>query len=445
MEIKLVSLFSKIKVSIFDAFIYSCLHAHNLKYLTYVSALFLDIRALASKLVEQWLKTVKGEQVVPIDVSDIPKIMSDAHNLINEAVKTEISNVNNLETKIDIDEQIQTIDVKNEPEIKIEKLSLHYKDEIDKKDTLPVLKIRLKDGKKVISQIDDSDKKSQDGSETEGKEHHKSRSKEKSRERSSSSKSSSSSKHSSKSNSLSNDKHRSSHKNSSSSSSRRSSKDGTREKDKHSSRSKSDSKSKKASDRTSSSSSKSKDERSKSSVDKDKNKEKDRDEKNSSQKTNEKSTEDKPQSPSIHKLGKIPKLSDVKKEKPSISIEVRKPDEPKPKTVKTYNSRFRKHGLEEEVKPPPSRATVLNKKPLPALPSSIPLPKRPSPVHNESPPEKKPKILESIEKPGAIKLIPPKPKREYMSFIYNFYDRLTYSIFFRFVSPPSVRFFECTQ
>lgn len=407
--------------------------------------LFLDIRALASKLVEQWLKTVKGEQVVPVHLSEIPKIISDAHNLINDTIKTEISE-NIAENKINIENQIQT-DIKNETaEIKDEKESSGDKEEdSDKKNTLPVLKISLKDGKKVVSQIDDSDNKSQEGSETDGKEHHKSKSKDKSRERSSSSKSSSSSKHSSKSHSSSSDRHKSSNKSSSSSSSsssRRSSKDGTKDKDKQSSRSKTDSKSKKSSDRGSLSSSKSKDERSKSSSDKDKYREKEKDEKNekhkdsSSQKTNDKSTDEKPQSPSIHKLGKIPKLSDVKKEKPSISIEVRKPDEPKPKTVKTFHSRFRKHGLEEEVKPPPSRAALQNKKPPPVLPPSVPMAKRPSPVHNETPPEKKPKIIESVEKPGAIKLIPPKPKREYKSSWNIFYYYLTYFIFSGLHSGP---------
>ncbi|KOB66630.1 Pnuts protein [Operophtera brumata] len=296
-----------------------------------------DIRALASKLVEQWLKTVKGEQVVPIQVPEISKIISDAHNLINDSIKTEISE-NIAENKSVIENQMLT-DIKKEiADIKDEKeLSKDKDDDPDKKDILPVLKISLKDGKKVVSQIDDSDSKSQEGSETDVKEHHK----------------------------------------------------------------------------RSLSSSKSKDERSKSSSDKDKSREKEKDDKqkDSSHKTNDKATDEKPESPSIHKLGKIPKLSDVKKEKPSISIEVRKPDEPKPKTVKTFNSRFRKHGLEEEVKPPPSRAALQNKKPPPVLPPSVPTPKRPSPVHNDTPPEKKPKIIESVEKPGAIKLIPPKPKR----------------------------------
>lgn len=403
--------------------------------------LFLDIRALASKLVEQWLKTVKGEQVVPIAMSEISKIKADAHNIVN-TIKTEVCDENITENKNCIVENQVPLIVKSEPnDIKIEKESEDDED-LEKKDLL-VLKISLKDGNKIVSQVDDSDSKSLKSSDADTKDH-KSKSKEKSRDRSSSSKSSSSSsKHSHRSHSSSSDKHKSSHKSGSSSSSRRSSKDETKEKDKErhsSSRSKSDSKSRKSSDKSSSSSSKSKDERSsKSSSEKDRNKHKEKEDKHrdSSQKSSEKASDEKSQSPSIHKLGKIPKLSDVKKEKPSISIEVRKPDEPKPKTVKTYNSRFRKHGLEEEVKPPPSRATLLNKKtPPPALPPSVPIPKRPSPVHNETPPEKKAKILESIEKPGSIKLIPPKPKREYKSFCFCIYLNLTYFIFSGLHSSP---------
>lgn len=303
---------------------------------------------------------------------------------------------------------------------------IKIKDEIDEEpETLPVLKISLKDGKQIISQVDDdSESKASEGlSDSEkSKDRSKNRSKDKADDKSNSSgsKSSSSSKHSSRSHSSS-EKHKS-HK--SSSNRHSSSKDRSKDKDRHSShssRSKSES-SKKSSDKLSSSSSKSKEDRSsRLSSDKDKNKDKGKEDKNEKSKDTSlnKSSSEKPEDkmPSVHKLGKIPKLSDSKKEKPSISIEVRKPDEPKPKTVKTFNSKFRKHGLEEEVKPPPSRAAVLTKKSTPVLPPTISIPKRPSPVHNESPPEKKPKtVVEPIEKPGAIKLIPPKPKRKYSTF-----------------------------
>lgn len=294
-------------------------------------------------------------------------------------------------------------------------------------ETLPVLKITLKNGKQIISQVDDSDSRTSD--ETSGKEKikdkHKSKSREKHCDESSNSSKSSSSKHSNKLLS-STEKHRNSNK---SSSSKHSSKDKTRDKEKHSTHSsKSKHSSSSSSKRTSSSSSKSKDEKPRHSSEKERSKDKDEKGKDSPKPSVEKS-DNKSTTPSIQKLGKIPKLSDVKREKPSISIEVRKPDEPKPKTVKTFHSKFRKHGLEEEVKPPPSRAALLNKKPPPVLPPTIPIPKRPSPVHNETPPEKKLKMIDVIEKPGSIKLIPPKPKRKYILNIYYLNILIIYFIF----------------
>ena len=163
--------------------------------------------------------------------------------------------------------------------------------------------------------------------------------------------------------------------------------------------------------------------------------------------------------PAISKLGKIPKKSktddasksasatetkkpssgEVKKpapapepvpsKKPSISIESRKLGDPsnRPKTVKTFNSKFRSTGLEEEAKPPPSRqgkkvviASVDKKLPPSSLPVKFPSLKRPSPPKDLStPPEKKMKPTDGVaedakkEKSGGIKLIPPRPKRKY--------------------------------
>lgn len=373
------------------------------------------IRALASKLVEQWLKTVKGENVIPVSLMDIPQIISDAQNEIdgNVSAKSE-PDLKNEEKPECPDKSIKLDDYKakqetNTDNLHIEKLKEEIKDDTEKdSDALPVLKISVKDGKQILSQVDD--KEQSDREKSKDKQRNKGRESDKS---SSSSKSSNSSKHSSKSHSSS-DKHKSSHK--SSSSSRHSSKDSKdRSKDKekhssHSSKSKSDN-SKKSSEKSSSSSKIKEDKNTKSDK---KDKHKDDKNKDNSSKCIENSEEKSQSPPSIHKLGKIPKLSDNKKEKPSISIEVRKPDEPKPKTVKTFHSKFRKHGLEEEVKPPPSRATLLNKKATPVLPPALPTPKRPSPVHNEAPPEKKPKTVDPVEKPGSIKLIPPKPKRKYI-------------------------------
>ncbi|PNF30148.1 hypothetical protein B7P43_G01259 [Cryptotermes secundus] len=151
--------------------------------------------------------------------------------------------------------------------------------------------------------------------------------------------------------------------------------------------------------------------------------------------------------PGISKLGKIPKKprpeepqspnvdvkkpssSDLKKSpvseptsrKPSISIESRKStDSARPKTVKTFNSKFRSTGLEEEAKPPPSRPVKKNIMPVNKKPVRLPSLKRPSPPKELSaPPEKKlkPAIADMAtddtkknDKSGSIKLIPPRPK-----------------------------------
>lgn len=149
----------------------------------------------------------------------------------------------------------------------------------------------------------------------------------------------------------------------------------------------------------------------------------------------DKATLAKIQPQSVDKLGRIPKKSSsindkekskndkksndaTHKNKPSISIEVRKKgDGERPKTVKVFNSKLRSTGLEEAPKPPPSRQSV---KKTPSLPSVMPV-KRPSPSREAPPPpEKKIKLPEPEEKqdkPGGIKLIPPKPKRKYKLFV----------------------------
>jgi protein phosphatase 1 regulatory subunit 10 len=151
--------------------------------------------------------------------------------------------------------------------------------------------------------------------------------------------------------------------------------------------------------------------------------------------------------PAISKLGKIPKkprpeepqnpVADVKKpsssdikkppileptsRKPSISIESRKStDSARPKTVKTFNSKFRSTGLEEEAKPPPSRPVKKTTMPVDKKPVKLPSLKRPSPPKELStPPEKKLKPMiadtgtDDSKKSVGIKLIPPRPKRKY--------------------------------
>ncbi|XP_071449446.1 serine/threonine-protein phosphatase 1 regulatory subunit 10-like [Hetaerina americana] len=80
-------------------------------------------------------------------------------------------------------------------------------------------------------------------------------------------------------------------------------------------------------------------------------------------------------------------------QKPSISIERRSQGtlgEPRPKTVKTFNSKFRSTGLEEEVKPPPPRNAA--KKNTSEKNARMPIPsRRPSPPREIFPPEKKPR------------------------------------------------------
>lgn len=394
------------------------------------------IRALASKLVEQWLKTVQGEKVVPVLLSDIPQIISDGNGEIKpeivklksevEQAKDTAENEESTVKTVKTEECCKSENIEITPTVKEENQEpskTEIKIETDQQlETLPVLKISLKDGVQTVLKVEDTENKDLKESPTSEKlkENSKNKDKDKSSEKTKSSHTkSNSSKHSSKARSSS-DKHKSSSSSSRHSSSKDKKKDKDKDRSSHSSKSKSDSSKKSSSsssssNSSSSSSSKTKDDRSTKNSEKEKRekdeklgKKKDKDTKEKSDESNEHKT------PSISKLGKIPKLSDLKKEKPSISIEVRKPDDPKPKTVKAYNSKFRKHGLEEEIKPPPSRSVLLNKKaPPPPIPPIVSIPKRHSPVHNETPPEKKLKTMEIVEKPGSIKLIPPKPKRKY--------------------------------
>ncbi|XP_025073231.1 serine/threonine-protein phosphatase 1 regulatory subunit 10 isoform X2 [Pogonomyrmex barbatus] len=122
----------------------------------------------------------------------------------------------------------------------------------------------------------------------------------------------------------------------------------------------------------------------------------------------------------------------------SISIENRKNSQDsgtRPKTVKTFNSKFRSTGLEEEVKPPPPRSKkanpVVDKK---VLPPKLPL-KRPSPLRDTVLMTEKrvklsldsPTTPPSDEKKGGIKLIPPKPKPMMLQESDMFMDALTAS------------------
>lgn len=228
-------------------------------------------------------------------------------------------------------------------------------------------------------------------------------------------------------------------KKSSSSSERKSSKDSSRDSHKSESKSKhyhsdklkdrSRDKDKDKSKSSSSSSSKDK-EREKSKLkDKDKSKIKEKE----TQAEKDKATLAKIMQPSVSKLGKIPKKTDGSKssekvhppvlpetKKISISIENRKQaGEPRPKTVKTLPTKFRSTGLEEVVKPPPSRKDVKEvKKATSSVGLSLLGPKESPLLSLPVPPsEKRTKPLLNMagppERPGAIKLIPAKPKCEY--------------------------------
>ncbi|XP_015113907.1 serine/threonine-protein phosphatase 1 regulatory subunit 10 isoform X2 [Diachasma alloeum] len=131
----------------------------------------------------------------------------------------------------------------------------------------------------------------------------------------------------------------------------------------------------------------------------------------------------------------------LEKKNISISIENRKNslDSSRPKTVKTFNSKFRSTGLEEEVKPPPPRnagkkpaGTSGNDKRV-VLPPKAPL-KRSSPLRETAVSDKRAKLAIDApvttlgeDKKGAIKLIPAKPKPMVLQESDMFMDALTAS------------------
>lgn len=145
--------------------------------------------------------------------------------------------------------------------------------------------------------------------------------------------------------------------------------------------------------------------------------------------------------PPIDKLGRIPKKNnsiisstipvedkeknkelEMKKKSFSVGIRKARDSEERPKTVKIFNSKMRSTGLEEEIKPAPSRVAT-GKKPIPSVQLPTIPQKRPSPPKDIREPiipvEKKLKIdkIDVPERPGAIKLIPPKPKRKLMNIL----------------------------
>lgn len=416
---------------------------------------------MASKLVEQWLKIAKGETMTINNqnsniVNKENLLNSQSQNVVNKNAIFNDQNVDNSNELNSIEVIPITVNEINDNDVtdsvnvddgeRDDSQSLVFKIKTSKDGKQTVIETSPKKSMRVNEALKDSDSddraaekrnrdektsssRSGDGKSSKSS---KDREREKSKDgrdrssshdkhkKSSSSSSSShkSSSHSSKSSSSSSSKHSSSkssssssssksHKSSSSSSSHHSSKD----KDKH--KSSSSSKSSSSRDKEKRDDSKSKSDASK-----------------LSQAEKDKNTLAKVMPPAIGKIGKIPKKpstddgdktgSDSALKKKSISIEVRKDAENRPKTVKTYNSQFRSHGLEGEAPPPPSRKDL--KKPATTAPATglaitTPIPKRSlSPPNTVKESDKKIKLATTtpaVEKPGAIKLIPAKPKRKY--------------------------------
>lgn len=173
----------------------------------------------------------------------------------------------------------------------------------------------------------------------------------------------------------------------------------------------------------------------------------------------DKDTLERLKTPAISLLGKIPKKPQNantslttgasspspanKQTEEAKKLEIKRPEargpKERPKTVKTFNSKFRSTGLEEGIKPPPPRGVIKKKteEKKPAVKPEISLKHPSSSPKDGSPPEKKSKVAEIIEakkdkildKPGGIKLIPPKPKRKLSVLINNSFHCNFYFIF----------------
>lgn len=443
---------------------------------------FTGVRILAAKLVEQWLKIAKGETMTItsqnlivvnkeyVQSPHIPIILNKGviYSESNKDANDESASLDEPMTMngmIDRDENDSDRDVVNENNCNE---GLVYKFTV--KDGMQIL-AKVSDSsspKKLNNQIsrsndsaigsdsDDSkmlkvrnnnsssDKKSKDDKDASKHSSDRSKSKDRSRDKDRKSGSSSSSSHktssskSSSSSSTKNNTSSSSNNHSSSSSKSHKSSNGSSG-SKNGSSSSSSSSRDKSKDKHRSSSSHSK---SSSGSSRDKEKRDDKDAKSKSeasklsQADKDKATLAKVLPQAITKIGKIPKkpssgddkstsetATDEEKKaaaakKKSISIEVRK-DADRPKTVKTYNSQFRSHGLAEEAPPPPSRRDLKKPSTTPTPGTTIPsVPTKRSLSPSSSATkdiEKKIKVSSpTSEKPGAIKLIPAKPKRKYL-------------------------------
>uniref|UniRef100_A0A1B0CHK2 Serine/threonine-protein phosphatase 1 regulatory subunit 10 n=1 Tax=Lutzomyia longipalpis TaxID=7200 RepID=A0A1B0CHK2_LUTLO len=410
------------------------------------------VRILALKLVEQWLKIVKGETVngspsVP-QIKDATGVPDTVDGLQKTDSGEEFSSQSTVaEPKDNVDEVLSEKDFTGSVECMENGVDAEKGgSKVNHKNNSLVYKITVKDGKQVLAKVDsptrtspaksvsaaekenrESGKESKDKTKSKRDERDKSKSKdkksdkerekerEKHKDKKSSHRSSTSSSSSGKSSS-----HRSSS-DKSSSSGKSSSRDKERDRDKEKDRSKSSS---------SSSSSKS------SSRDKDKEKEKERHrEKERAEKEKEKADKVEKDKASqaekdkdtlakimgtghLEKLGKIPKKAKTEGDSPkekdkeapakpvpppkkpsSISIEQRKDGENRPNTVKKFNSQFRSHGLEEAPPPPASRRNpkkpaepLIPPKPLSVSTNSTSSSKTPASDSGSGIPEKKLKL-----------------------------------------------------
>lgn len=420
---------------------------------------FSGVRILASKLVEQWLKIARSE--IPIQNSNV----INKENLMNSQTQNNVKPMQMFnDQNVDNQNDINTVD----RSLTVSQLNDDDDDMTDsvndynENDSLIFKITTTKDGKQTLAKVIDSspkknaskdidlerakDKKSNETRSKDGKEREKSKDRHDKYKKSSSSSTSSSSLH--KSSKTSSSKQTSGSSSSKSSSNNNSSKTHKSSSHKSSSNS-SNSSSSRDKDRHKKSSSSS------SSKDKEKDKDKAKSDASKAQAEKDKDTLAKIQSQALPKVGKIPKKTnsdDMDKnaivnassteansialsKKKSISIEVRKDTENRPKTVKTYNSQFRSHGLAEEAPPPPSRRDLKKPSTVPSTALSIATasvaPKRSlSPTNVAKEIDKKIKLATSptTEKPGAIKLIPPKPKRKY--FIENSHILIEFRIHF---------------
>lgn len=409
-------------------------------------------------MVEQWLKIARSE--IPIQNANVVNkdmILNSQNQIIVKTIDP--LDVNNLDASINVADELDSMDAMETFDV-IDGNSDDIVAEYGENEAL-VFKITMKDGKQTLAKVNDASPKKSSPKDTDPSKKTKSsetrskdkdnKDRDKSKDRhdkhkkaSPTSSSSSSSTHKSNSKSSSStSKSGSSKSSSNSSSSSKPHKSSSSSSHKSSSSSSSTSRDKDKSKKSSSSSISSTKDKER---DREKEKERAKEASKAAQAEKDRDTLAKIQSQALPKVGKIPKKTNsesgeksektdgdkptdkattiVSTKRKSISIEVRKDTDNRPKTVKTYNSQFRSHGLGEEAPPPPSRKD-LKKPTTAALSPSLTVtpsitPKRSLSPTNSREVEKKIKLATAAtisatgDKPGAIKLIQAKPKRKYI-------------------------------